>query len=97
MAKKHKSYPGEPTLDMGFDEMDAVSQQETGPVTVLGMTLSMMRNIAPISGGELRAKLPELHNIKGIPIGSDDDIVNLSDPLYYTACPNPWRHDFIAE
>lgn len=97
MAKKHKSYPGEPTLDMGFDEMDAVSQQETGPVTVLGMTFSNDDERRAYFREQLRAKLPELRNIKGFPIGSDDDIVNLSDPPYYTACPNPWLNDFIAE
>ena len=46
---------------------------------------------------ELRAKLPELKKIEGFPIGDDEDIVNLSDPPYYTACPNPWLNDFIAE
>lgn len=46
---------------------------------------------------ELRAKLPELKKIEGYPIGEDEDIINLSDPPYYTACPNPWLNDFIAE
>ena len=97
MAKKTKHNVGEPTLDMGFDEMDAVSQQETGPVTVLGMTFSNDEERRAYFREQLRAKLPELRNIEGFPIGSDDDIVNLSDPPYYTACPNPWLNDFIAE
>jgi DNA modification methylase len=46
---------------------------------------------------ELRTKLSELKNIEGFPIGEDEDIINLSDPPYYTACPNPWLNDFIAE
>ena len=46
---------------------------------------------------ELRAKLLELKKIEGFPIGEDEDIINLSDPPYYTACPNPWLNDFIAE
>jgi DNA modification methylase len=46
---------------------------------------------------ELRTKLPELKIIEGFPIGEDEDIINLSDPPYYTACPNPWLNDFIAE
>ncbi len=46
---------------------------------------------------ELRKKLPELRKIEGFPIGEDEDIINLSDPPYYTACPNPWLNDFIAE
>lgn len=97
MAKKHKSYPGEPTLDMGFDEMDADSLRETGPVTVLGMTFSNDEERRAYFREQLRTKLPELRNIEGFPIGSDDDIINLSDPPYYTACPNPWLNDFIDE
>ena len=46
---------------------------------------------------ELRIKLPELKKMEGFPIGEDEDIINLSDPPYYTACPNPWLNDFIAE
>ncbi|MBP6412562.1 MAG: DNA methylase [Bacteroidia bacterium] len=46
---------------------------------------------------ELRTKLNELKKIEGFPIGEDEDIVNLSDPPYYTACPNPWLNDFIVE
>ncbi len=46
---------------------------------------------------ELRKQLSELKKIEGFPIGEDEDIINLSDPPYYTACPNPWLNDFIAE
>lgn len=46
---------------------------------------------------ELRKKLPELRQIEGFPIGEDEDIINLSDPPYYTACPNPWLNDFVDE
>jgi len=46
---------------------------------------------------ELRSRLPELKKIEGFPIGEDEDIINLSDPPYYTACPNPWLNDFIEE
>jgi len=46
---------------------------------------------------QLRTKLPELKKIEGFPIGEDEDIINLSDPPYYTACPNPWLNDFIDE
>jgi DNA modification methylase len=46
---------------------------------------------------DLRKQLPELRKLEGFPIGEDDDIIALSDPPYYTACPNPWLNDFIAE
>jgi predicted RNA methylase len=47
--------------------------------------------------GLLREKLkdPEFRKIEGFPIGSDEDILALSDPPYYTACPNPFIADFI--
>ena len=46
---------------------------------------------------KLREKLndPEFRKIEGFPIGSDEDILALSDPPYYTACPNPFLGDFI--
>ena len=44
-----------------------------------------------------KLKDPEFHKIEGFPIGEDEDILALSDPPYYTACPNPWIGDFIAE
>jgi len=40
-------------------------------------------------------KDPEFRQLEGFPIGSDDDILRLSDPPYYTACPNPFLTDFI--
>ena len=46
---------------------------------------------------QLQHKPPELKKLEGFPIGEDEDIINLSDPPYYTACPNPWLNDFIAE
>ncbi len=45
----------------------------------------------------LRAMLPELRKIEGFPIGTDADILALSDPPFYTACPNPFLAEFIAE
>jgi len=46
---------------------------------------------------KLREKLkdPEFRKMEGFPIGSDEDILALSDPPYYIACPNPFIEDFI--
>ncbi|KAA5807902.1 DNA methyltransferase [Thermoanaerobacterium thermosaccharolyticum] len=41
--------------------------------------------------------LDSVRNIDGFPIGSDEDIIELSDPPYYTACPNPFINDFIEK
>jgi len=45
----------------------------------------------------LREKLkdPEFRAIEGFPIGEDEDILALSDPPYYTACPNPFLPEII--
>jgi len=45
----------------------------------------------------LREKMkdPAFRKIEGFPIGTDEAILALSDPPYYTACPNPFIEDFI--
>lgn len=44
-----------------------------------------------------RDYLDRVRHIEGFPIAQDEDIINLSDPPYYTACPNPFIEDFIKE
>ena len=46
---------------------------------------------------ELRRRLPELRNRPGCPRGSDEDIVAMSHPPWYTACPNPFIADWLAD
>ena len=70
---------------------------EEVPVTCLGITFENDTKRREYFRAELRKKLPELRLIEGFPIGEDDDIIALSDPPYYTACPNPWINDFIKE
>lgn len=67
------------------------------PVTCLGMEFPNDNARREYFREELRNKLPELKKIEGFPIGEDDDIINLSDPPYYTTCPNPWINDIIQE
>jgi DNA modification methylase len=64
---------------------------------VLGKTFISNDERREYFRNELRAKLPELKKIEGFPIGEDDDVIALSDPPFYTACPNPWLNDFIVE
>ncbi|MFA5837324.1 MAG: DNA methyltransferase [Bellilinea sp.] len=42
-------------------------------------------------------KDPAFRAIEGFPIGSDEDILALSDPPYYTACPNPFLPEIITQ
>ena len=67
------------------------------PITCLGKNFATEDERRSYFRDELRKQLPELRKIEGFPIGTDDDILNLSDPPYYAACPNPWLNDFIAQ
>lgn len=80
-------------FDLGFEE------KKTGPVKCLGIEFENDEARRAYFTEELRKKIqdPEFRRIEGFPIGSDDDILELSDPPYYTACPNPWIGDFISE
>jgi len=82
---------------MTLDLFQKEEQHTNGPVTVLGKTFANDEERRTYFREELRKKLPELKEIEGFPIGEDEDIVNLSDPPFYTACPNPWINDFVAE
>ena len=68
-----------------------------GPVECLGLTFSNDEERRKYFREKLEEKLkdPEFRKIEGFPKGSDKDILNLSDPPYYTACPNPFIDDFI--
>lgn len=72
-------------------------REDTGPVKCLGMEFPSDDARREYFRAKLREKLPKLKEIEGFPIGKDDDIIALSDPPYYTACPNPWLNDFIAQ
>ncbi len=47
----------------------------------------------------LRACLrdPDFRKIEGFPIGEDEAILALSDPPYYTACPNPFLGEIVEK
>ena len=72
---------------------------QSGPVECLGQTFPNDEARREHFLAILREKLqnPEFRKIEGFPIGTDEDILALSDPPYYTACPNPFIGDFIAQ
>lgn len=41
--------------------------------------------------------IDKVRHIDGFPIGTDEDIIALSNAPYYTACPNPFIEEFIKE
>lgn len=74
-----------------------LSAQASGPVECLGQSFPSEEARRGHFLKLLAAKLqdPEFRKIEGFPIGTDEAILALSDPPYYTACPNPWLGDFI--
>jgi hypothetical protein len=86
-----KSTPNQ-QADLDF----AKPQPNDGPVECLGMTFESDDARRAHFLGLLREKLqdPEFRKTPGFPTGSDDAILRMSDPPYYTACPNPFLDDF---
>ncbi len=86
--------PGKAGSGMLFEEEFVA---DDSPVECLGMSFPNDEERRKHFLGILREKLndPEFRKIEGFPIGEDEDILALSDPPYYTACPNPFIADFI--
>ncbi|WP_347460948.1 DNA methyltransferase [Acinetobacter sp. ANC 7454] len=84
-------------LSLDLDDPNQLSEKESGPVECLGKTFENDQARRDYYLAILAEKLkdPEFRKIEGFPIGEDEDILNLSDPPYYTACPNPFLEDFI--
>ena len=77
----------------------SVEQQalEKGKVECLGMTFDSEDARRAYFTERLREKLadPEFRKTPGFPKGTDEDIIRMSDPPWYTACPNPFLADFV--
>ena len=75
---------------------DATSQL---PVECLGIEFPSDEARRAYFLEKLREKLkdPGFRKIEGFPIGDDEDILALSDPTYYTACPNPFIESFLQQ
>ena len=77
----------------------SVEQQalEKGKVECLGMTFDSEDARRAYFTERLREKLadPEFRKTPGFPKGTDEDIIRMSDPPWYTACPNPFLSDFV--
>ena len=92
MPRKNSSNDDE-QKDLGLTSTPA----KAGPVECLGMEFPDDGARREYFLEKLAEKLkdPEFRKIEGFPIGEDEDILALSDPPYYTACPNPWLADFV--
>lgn len=67
------------------------------PIEILGKTFASEAEAQAWYRDDLRKRLPELKQMEGFPIGDDEDIINLSNPPFYTACPNPYINEFIEK
>lgn len=74
-----------------------LEEQRNRPVECLGMQFPNDEARRTYFLDRLREHLqdPEFRKLEGFPIGKDEDILALSDPPYYTACPNPFIGDFL--
>lgn len=78
---------------------DLISRKSaTGPVECLGLAFASddarREHFLKLLGEKLQD--PAFRNQEGFPKGSDEAILEMSDPPYYTACPNPWLADFVT-
>ena len=70
----------------------------TGPVECLGQVFPTDQARRDHFRALLAEKLrdPDFRRQEGFPQGTDEAILAMSDPPWYTACPNPWLADFVA-
>ncbi len=71
--------------------------QADGPVECLGLTFAndSARREHFLKLLTEKLKDPAFRKIEGFPHGTDEAILAMSDPPYYTACPNPWLAEFV--
>ncbi|MDV5765604.1 hypothetical protein SQW19_06935 [Stenotrophomonas acidaminiphila] len=71
---------------------------KSGPVECLGQTFpsddARREHYLKLLAEKL--KDPEFRKIEGFPQGTDEAILKMSDPPYYTACPNPFLEQFVS-
>lgn len=76
---------------------DAITDRD-GPVECLGKSFPSDQARREYFSQLLASKLkdPVFRETEGFPRGTDEKILAMSDPPYFTACPNPFLPDFIA-
>jgi DNA modification methylase len=87
--------PAKPGSDNLFEVRYETEQVK--PITCLGLSFANDDARRVYFLEKLREKLKDsgFRKIEGFPIGEDENILALSDPPYYTACPNPFLQEFV--
>jgi len=72
--------------------------KDSSPVECLGQTFPSddARRAHFLALLAEKLKDPAFRKQEGFPQGTDEAILAMSDPPYYTACPNPWLAEFVA-
>jgi len=94
---EEKLVPAKPGSDKLFELL--YGAEESKPVECLGLSFANDEARRAYFIEKLREKLqdPGFRKIPGFPVGDDKDILVLSDPPYYTACPNPFLSEFLEQ
>lgn len=79
------------------DQLKMETKESCSSVECLGLTFASEHERRQHFLALLAEKLKdtEFRRQEGFPVGSDEAILAMSDPPYYTACPNPWLSDFV--
>lgn len=80
------------------DLLQGQRSDPSGPIECLGQTFPSddARRAHFLALLAEKLKDPEFRKQEGFPQGTDEAILAMSDPPYYTACPNPWLAEFVA-
>ena len=80
------------------DKLKLESVSAGGSVECLGMTFpsddARREHFLQLLAEKL--KDPAFRAQEGFPVGTDAAILAMSDPPFYTACPNPWLAEFVT-
>ncbi len=98
MTRKEWWRPVAQRNSVNLIEPDAPTAAQS-PVVCLGRSFPSEEARRDFFLTRLREKLrdPEFRNADGFPVGDDQTILDLSDPPYFTACPNPFLREAIEE
>jgi DNA modification methylase len=79
------------------EQMKMDGGKSGGPVECLGLTFpnddARREHFSKLLAEKLQD--PVFRAQEGFPDGSDEAILEVSDPPFYTVCPNPWLEDFV--
>ena len=73
----------------------SAAPEDSTQVECLGLTFESDEARREHFRAKLKEKLPELRRRPDFPVADDENVLRLSDPPYYTACPNPFLAEFV--